>query len=71
MYSLDRETFNHIVKDAACKRREYYESFLDKIELLNDIDPYERSKIAESFNSIHYSAGDYVVKEVNIVIFKF
>jgi cAMP-dependent protein kinase regulator len=31
---LDRETFNHIVKDAAAKKREYYENFLSKVELL-------------------------------------
>jgi len=34
LFSLDRETFNHIVKDAAAKKREYYENFLAKVELL-------------------------------------
>ena len=29
LWSLDRETFNHIVKDASRKRREKYESFLE------------------------------------------
>ena len=28
LYSLDRNTFNHIVKDAAAKKRERYEEFL-------------------------------------------
>jgi cAMP-dependent protein kinase regulator len=28
LWSLDRETFNHIVKDASRKRREKYENFL-------------------------------------------
>ena len=28
LYSLDRDTFNNIVKDAAAKKRELYESFL-------------------------------------------
>jgi cAMP-dependent protein kinase regulator len=42
LLGLDRETFNHIVKDAASKKREYYESFLNKVELLHDMDPYER-----------------------------
>lgn len=33
-FSLDRETFNHIVKDSASKKREKYEEFLGKVELL-------------------------------------
>ncbi len=31
LWSLDRNTFNHIVKDAASKKREKYESFLTKV----------------------------------------
>jgi len=42
LFSLDRETFNNIVKDAANKKRTYYEEFLSKVELLSDMDPYER-----------------------------
>jgi len=28
LYSLDRETFNHIVKEAVIKRREAFDEFL-------------------------------------------
>jgi len=56
LFSLDRETFNHIVKDAASKKRQKYEEFLAKVDLLTgnekkffklrfilkDVDPYER-----------------------------
>jgi cAMP-dependent protein kinase regulator len=42
LFSLDRETFNHIVKDAASKKRVYYEEFLSKVDLLSEMDPYER-----------------------------
>jgi cAMP-dependent protein kinase regulator len=34
LYSLDRNTFNHIVKDAAAKRREKYEDFLAQVKIL-------------------------------------
>ena len=34
LFSLDRQTFNHIVKDAASKKREKYEAFLAKVEIL-------------------------------------
>jgi cAMP-dependent protein kinase regulator len=31
LWQLDRNTFNHIVKDAAKKKREQYEDFLDTV----------------------------------------
>lgn len=43
LYALDRSTFNHIVKDAAIRKREKYETFLTKIPLLETVDAYERS----------------------------
>lgn len=42
LFSLDRETFNHIVKDAAAKKREKYENFLSKVDILENMQPYER-----------------------------
>ena len=42
LFSLDRETFNHIVKDAASKKMDKYEKLLGKVELLHDMSPYER-----------------------------
>jgi cAMP-dependent protein kinase regulator len=42
LFSLDRATFNAIVKDAASKKRERYENFLKQVELLADMEPYER-----------------------------
>ena len=43
LYALDRQTFNHIVKDAAIRKREKYETFLKKVPLLETMDDYERS----------------------------
>ena len=64
LFELDRETFNHIVKDAAVKKREEYETFLSNLELLSNMDAYERSKIADAAKRAKVSAGDFVVKEV-------
>lgn len=63
LWSLDRECFNHIVKDAAIRRRERYEDFLSKIEILQDMDPYERSQLADVLKSVTYKAGDFVIRE--------
>lgn len=64
-FALDRECFNHIVKDAATRKREAYEAFLGKVELLDQMDPYERSKIADALKPMKFKKGEYVVKEVS------
>lgn len=63
LFALDRETFNNIVKDAASKKREKYESFLSKVELLESMDPYERSKIADALKPMKFKVNEFVVKE--------
>ena len=50
------------MKDAASKKREKYESFLSKIELLQDMDPYERSQIADALKTVKAKKGEYVIK---------
>ena len=63
MFSLDRSTFNHIVKDAAAKKREKYENFLGKVEILHDMEPYERLQIADALKELKFKKGDYIVRE--------
>jgi cAMP-dependent protein kinase regulator len=42
-WKLDRDTFNNIVKDAAAKKRDKYDAFLSNVDILKNMDPYERS----------------------------
>ncbi len=57
MWSLDRNTFNHIVKDAAAKKREKYEEFLSEVKILQSVEPYERSKLADALKEEDYEPG--------------
>lgn len=63
LWSLDRECFNHIVKDAAIKKRERYEEFLSKVDLLGSMDPYERSQLADVLKVSIYNQGEFVIRE--------
>merc|ERR1740117_280496 len=62
-WQLDRETFSHIVKEAATKRRSKYCDFLNKVSLLSSLDHYERSQIADGLKSESYKKGDIIVKQ--------
>jgi len=47
-WKLDRDTFNHIVKDSAQKKRDKYETFLSSVEILQSMDTYERQKLTDA-----------------------
>ena len=65
-WKLDRDTFNHIVKDAAARKREKYENFLASVKILTSMDPYERSKIADALREERYKKGETVIREGDI-----
>lgn len=62
LWCLDRETFNHIVKDASRNRREKYESFLARVEILKSMEAYERSVLSDAFVEETFKAGDYIIR---------
>jgi len=63
LFALDRETFNNIVKEAEVKRREKFEATLSKIELLDGMDPYEKTKIADVVSVEKFRSGDTVITQ--------
>lgn len=65
LWVLDRNTFNHIVKEAAARKRDKYEEFLKSVPLLSAMDHYERSKLADAIKEEKYEANDYIIKEVS------
>lgn len=63
LYALDRGCFNAIVKDASIKRRERFENFVAKVELLQDLDNYEKNNFCDVLESETFEDGQIVVKE--------
>ena len=63
LFSLDRMSFNAIVKVAAMRQRERYDQFLAKIDILNDLNDQEKSKVADCLVTERFSRGDFVIRE--------
>lgn len=63
MWKLDRETFNAIVKDAASRKREKYESFLKSVQVLETVGQYEISQLADALTRMTFSAGQTVITQ--------
>ena len=60
---MDRDTFNHIVKNSAINKRNKYDGFLKKIEILSTLSSYEREKICDCISTETFKKGDIVIKE--------
>lgn len=63
LFTLDRETFNHIVKDAAVKQRKKYYDFISNVDLLESLDDYEKNKICDCLQIQTYQGGNYIIHE--------
>jgi len=63
LWKLDRDTFNHIVKEAAQKKRQRYDTFLAKVPLLASMDAYERSQLADALKVENFSDGAIIVTQ--------
>merc|ERR1719331_3035570 len=63
LWQLDRDTFNNIVKEAAQKKRQRYDTFLAKVPLLTSMDAYERSQLADALKPEVFSDGAAITKQ--------
>jgi cAMP-dependent protein kinase regulator len=66
LWSLDRATFNAIVKNAAAAKRNKYEEFLAKVKILSEMELYERSKLADAIHEKWFNKGEYIIREGDI-----
>ena len=67
LWRLDRETFNNIVKDSAVKKREKYQNFLKKVDILSSAENYELTQISDALKTSYHNAGDYIIREVILI----
>jgi len=63
LWSLDRNTFNHIIKTAVQKKREKYDQFLDRVEILKCMEKQERTKLADAFKEEWFEKDDFIIRE--------
>lgn len=63
LWGLDRQTFSHIVKDAAMRNREMYDAFLKKVPLLANMEPYERTTLADALIKKTFKKDEAILTE--------
>ena len=63
VWRLDRETFNHVAKDAALKKHVKHDAFLRKVSLFSSLNDHQRSQIADSLKTEKVHQDDIVVRQ--------
>ena len=67
LWSLDRDTFNNIVKESARMKRQKYETFLKSVEILSTMDEYEISVVSEALRRCVFREGEYIIRQGEVV----
>ena len=65
-YSLDRNTFNHIIKESTINKREKYKTFLKNIPLLKGLEDYEIYSICDAIKTQKFLKNTYIIHEGEI-----
>jgi len=63
LWAIDQDTYRRILMGSTMRKRKQYEGFLEKIELLHDLDKWERLAVADALEPAHFADGETVIKQ--------
>lgn len=63
LWAMDRLTFRRIVLKNAFNKRKMYETLLESVPLLQQLDPYERMNVADALVSRKYEDGQMIIRQ--------
>uniref|UniRef100_A0A915IKB8 cAMP-dependent protein kinase regulatory subunit n=1 Tax=Romanomermis culicivorax TaxID=13658 RepID=A0A915IKB8_ROMCU len=63
LWALDRDTYRRILMGSVIKKRKMYDEFLSKVKILEDLDPWERSTLADAVEPITFETGTHIVEQ--------
>lgn len=63
LWALDRDTFRRILMKTTFAKQRTYESFLSGVEILKDLNQFERFRIADALQSEKFGDGEVIIKQ--------
>ena len=63
LFTVDRITFRTVLMQGAKRRRELYSEFLASIPVLQNLEHYERLKVADALVTNTFASGEIIVQE--------
>eukprot|EP00039_Didymoeca_costata_P026649 m.16319 g.16319 ORF g.16319 m.16319 type:complete len:303 (+) comp5662_c0_seq1:47-955(+) len=62
-FAVDRDTYRHILMGSTMKKRKMYEDILAKVEILSELDTWERSQVADALLTENFEDGTEIIKQ--------
>jgi len=63
LWSLDRVSFRMIVLEANTKKTTMYETFLEKVQLLEGLSKDQRNRMVDALEEVQFQPGESIIKE--------
>jgi cAMP-dependent protein kinase regulator len=63
LWAIDRITYRRIMMGTTMRKRKLYETFLEKVPILQHLTKYERITVADALESYTYTAGEMIVRQ--------
>jgi len=66
LWALDRVTFRRILMERTFRKRRMYETFLEEVPILANLEPHERHKIADALEPVIFTDNEIVIQQGDI-----
>ena len=63
LWALGRDAFLHILVDVTRRQRRTYEAFLSTVPMLSELDPYDRSALADCLLESTHGDGEAIIRQ--------
>eukprot|EP00040_Diaphanoeca_grandis_P018125 m.95230 g.95230 ORF g.95230 m.95230 type:complete len:360 (-) comp26798_c4_seq1:139-1218(-) len=62
LWAIDRDTYRRILMGATIRKRKTYETFLEKVKILSELDKWERLSVADALESCEFT-DEVIIKQ--------
>jgi len=63
LWAIDRITYRQILMGSTMRKRKMYDDFLSKVQILADLDKWERATVADALEMCDFEPGTHVVEQ--------
>ncbi|ETN72921.1 cyclic nucleotide-binding domain protein, partial [Necator americanus] len=63
LWAIDRLSYRRILMGSVMRKRKMYDEFLSKVQILADLDKWERANVADALERCDFEPGTHVVEQ--------
>jgi cAMP-dependent protein kinase regulator len=63
LWAIDRDSYRRILMGSVMRKRKMYEEFLEKVQLLQGLDKWERLSVADALEPASFKDGEVIMRQ--------